>query len=37
LLGSTGELEVGDLDANTKKLSTKINGFQIDAIRSRFD
>lgn len=35
LLESTGELEVADLDADTKKLRSEINGFQIDAIRSR--
>ncbi|MFA5105050.1 MAG: hypothetical protein WC527_07750 [Candidatus Margulisiibacteriota bacterium] len=36
LLESTAELTVVDLDANTKKLSVERNGFQIDAIRSRF-
>ena len=37
LLESTAELKVKDLDTDTKKLSAEINGFQIDAIRSRFE
>lgn len=37
LLESNGDLIVSEIDADTKKLSVLVKGFQIDAIRSRFN